>query len=569
MRRAPFLLLSLFALAAAAVPLARGATAEHDYARHAVAADNAEASQAGLEILKQGGTAADAAAATMLALGVASPSGSGLGGGGFALYYEAKTKTLTFLDFRETAPAAASADMFERREDDDEETAADRSRHGGLAVGVPGEAAGVAELVKRFGKLPLKDVVQPARRLAEEGFGLTEHSAKMLGYMWPLVSKDPVVKGWPQELTAGTQLKNPALAKTLARLGSQGRRGFYQGPVARALVTETRKRGGVLTLADLKAYEVKEREPVVGEALGYRFVSSPPPSAGGYTVVQSLQLVDRWTAGDADMPRAARWHALAESFKGAYLDRERYFGDPDHADMPLDALSETGRLEERASRFRPQLAQPAEAYAVPLPDAPVEPAVHPDNAGTSHLCVVDGEGNIASVTTTVNLAFGAGFSAAGLWLNDEMDDFARQVGKDNAFGLVGGAPNLPGPGKRPISSMSPTIVMKDDAPVLCVGASGGSRIITAVAQVALYVLRGGLHPDQAVAAPRIHHQAHPSSLQVRGLTEEDLAGLRARGHEIENMRYSASVQAIAIDRDAERPLRAASDPSKGGEPAGE
>jgi len=235
--------------------------------------------------------------------------------------------------------------------------------------------------------------------------------------------------------------------------------------------------------------------------------------------------------------------------------------------VPLSELNDPVRQAARATRFHPGLALPAEVYAMPLAQK-TAPATQADNRGTSHLCVVDAEGNIASVTTTVNLAFGSRIGVAGLWLNDEMDDFAREVGKNNAFGLVGGAPNLPAPGKRPLSSMSPTIVFKDGAPVLCVGGSGGSRIVTAVEQVALYVLRDGMHPAQAVTAPRLHHQAEPEQVDARDLPADISAELVARGHAIKATQWAAHVQAVRIGAPGSQRLAAASDPQKGGLPAG-
>ncbi|HKO93589.1 MAG TPA: gamma-glutamyltransferase, partial [Polyangiaceae bacterium] len=263
-----------------------------------------------------------------------------------------------------------------------------------------------------------------------------------------------------------------------------------------------------------------------------------------------------------------RAHALIESWKGPYLDRQRYFGDPDHVDLPLAALRDPARIKTRAERFQRAKAAAANVYDLPLPE-PSAPARPQGDRGTTHLCVVDAEGNVASVTTTINLVFGAGIQVAGLWLNNEMDDFAREVGKANAFGLVGGAPNLPGPKKRPISSMSPTIVFEGEQPVLCVGGSGGSRIPTAVEQVALYVLEDGLHPTAAAEAPRLHHQADPERVDVRGLPEPLMQALKQRGHNVAIANFSAHVQAIRIGAPGPERLLAGSDPNKGGEPRGE
>jgi gamma-glutamyltranspeptidase/glutathione hydrolase len=550
-------------LALAFAPISRSADGPA-YSKYAVAADHTDASAAGAAMLKAGGNAADAAAATMLALGVVSPTGSGLGGGGFALYYRASDKSLTFLDFRETAPSAATPDMFAARPGESAEAAAARSRQGALAVGVPGEPAGIAELVKRFGKKPLTEIVQPAEQLARGGFAVSDHTAKLVALVAGK-NTDPLLRGvFGEAALKSRRATNPALASTLQQFGREGPRVFYTGAISKQIVATAKQHGGILSAQDLASYKVVERQPLRAKRLGYDWATAPLPSAGGYTIMTSLALLERW------LPPAAfasneRLHALIESWKGAYLDRQAYFGDPDFVQVPLDQLNAPERFDTRAAVYHPALALPSVAYTQPLPKLPPA-AKTPDNRGTSHLCVVDSEGNVASVTTTVNLLFGSGISVAGLWLNDEMDDFAREVGQENAFGLVGGAPNLPGKGKRPTSSMAPSIVFEGDKPVLCVGGSGGSRIPTAVEQVALYILKDGLHPVQAVAAPRVHHQADPQQAEVKGMAAGVSEELVKRGHKVVDTQWSAQVQAIRI---ADGRLEAASDPGKGGEPRGE
>jgi gamma-glutamyltranspeptidase/glutathione hydrolase len=564
----PRLALPLVALAlavAAARPLPRSRADEGPaYAEYAVAADHPEASAAGAEILAAGGNAADAAAATMLALGVASPHSSGLGGGGFALYYRASDKSLTFLDFRETAPAATTAETYRAKPGDTEEQAAERSQRGGLAIGVPGEPAGIAELVSRFGTLPLSAIVVPAEKLARDGFAVSDNTVRSLGRMKD-VAFATTVFGLKPEPRA--RVRNVALADTLRRFGKEGAPLFYRGKVARDILAATKRAGGLLTPQDLAAYKVVAREPLRGKALGFDWATAPLPSAGGYTILESLLLLERWLPSDAHWRSPERLHALVESWKGSYLDRQAYFGDPDHVKVPMAALTSEARRAARAERYHPALAQPPGAFAVPLPEEPPL-ARQPDNRGTSHLCVVDREGNVAAVTTTVNLGFGSHVAAAGLWLNDEMDDFAREVGRDNAFGLVGGAPNLPGPGKRPISSMSPTLAFRDGSPVLCIGGSGGSRIPTAVEQVALYALRDGMSPMQALVAPRLHHQAEPPLVDVRDLSPAQIGELTRRGHSVRESPWSAHVQLIRIGASGPSRLMPGSDPHKGGAPAG-
>ncbi len=580
MRRAPWLpLLAILPLALAALgqgPAAPVTSAVFEH--YAVAADHPLASAAGAEVLAAGGNAADAAAATMLALGVVSPASSGLGGGGFALYYRASDRSLHYLDFRERAPAAASAEMFARREGEDDRTAANRSRVGGLAVAVPGEPAGIEALVTRFGsgRVTREAIVAPAIRYATDGFEASDAVAQYSGRVADALRRDPALgRGFPagaSGIAEGQRLTNPEQARSLRELASRGAEAFYRGRIAREIVRRVRAQGGILTLEDLAAYEVAVREPLVAEHFGYRWAMAPPPSAGGVTMHASLAMLERvlperFRHADSALFR----HALVESWKGPYADRPLSLGDPYHVQVPTAALIGAARADQRARVFHPTLAQPSSRYDLPLPGRDVRPAVQGSDAGTSHLCVVDEEGNVAAITTTVNLLFGARFTAAGIVMNDEMDDFAREVGLPNAFGLVGGAPNLPGPGRRPVSSMSPTIVLSPDgAPLLCAGGAGGSRIITAVEQVALFTLLFGDSPDEALARRRVHHQSDPATLYVEeGLDPAILAELVARGHAITDLEHSAIVQAIGISRDGGRlRLVAASDPRKGGRPAG-
>ena len=556
------------------------------FAHEAVAADHPLASEAGAAILAAGGTAADAAAATMLTLGVANPASSGIGGGGFALYYRASDQSLTFVDFRERAPSSATPEMYEG-----EELArgwAERfpegrlrtpSQIGGLAVGVPGEAAGIAALVERFGRKSLAEIAAPAIRLAREGVEPSAATQRMGEAFGAQLRADPELRRWFAEgdpFAAGGRLVQPRLAQTLERFARQGKRGFYTGPTARAIVAAVRRAGGSMSMEDLADYEVVIREPLSATHFGLRWVTAPPPSAGGFTMLQSLAVLEalptRWRPIEAsrngeDPRTAAFFHALAESWKGPFADRQRYFGDPDHVTLPLDRLRDPARIQARATIFHPTLARPAERYALPL-QADEPEIVQPDNAGTSHLCVVDREGNVASITTTVNLPFGARVGANGVVLNDEMDDFARAVGEANAFGLVGGAPNLPGPGKRMVSTMSPTIVFgADGRPALCAGASGGSRIVTATQQVAMNLLLFGMSAEAAMG-PRVHHQGAPDALrieEVAPIADELQEELRTRGHTIEPIHNVANVQAIHITAEG---LVAISDPRKGGRPAG-
>lgn len=581
MRKLPlvFRFAALGALTFALLGQAESESTELAYREHAVAADHPLASEAGAEVLAAGGNAADAAAATMLALGVVSPASSGLGGGGFALYYRASDQSTHFIDFREEAPSAATAEMFARREGDTDDQAANRSRAGGLAVGVPGEPAGVMALIDQFGSgdVTRSQIVAPALRHAQEGYEASPIFERFTRWIGAEMRRDPVFSTWFPEgsdvIPPGHRIRNPAHARSLQQLAARGAEPFYRGAIAREIVRRVREEGGVMTMADLAAYEVRMREPVSGTYFGHRWVSSPPPSAGGVTMLSSLALLERWLPAPHRQADSAFFrHALAESWKGPYTDRHHYLGDTDHVDVPIAALLEGERADARAARFHPMLAQRAEHYDLPLAGRETRPAQPGGDHGTSHFCVVDAEGNIASVTTTVNLPFGARFTAAGIVMNDEMDDFAREVGEPNAFGLVGGAPNLPGPGRRPLSSMSPTIVFDPSGqPILCVGAAGGSRIITATQQAALFGVLFGDSPGAALARRRVHHQGIPRTLRYEeGMDEATLRGLRARGHDLESVDHSAVVQMIRIVRgeDGRVQILAASDPRKGGRPAG-
>jgi gamma-glutamyltranspeptidase/glutathione hydrolase len=551
------------------VGLAADSPSEHSgvFAHEAVAADHYDASEAGAEVLRAGGNAADAAAATMLALGVVNPASSGLGGGGFALYYDASDGTLSFLDFRERAPRASSQEMFASEGERPPGPANAPSQLGGLAAGVPGEPAGIEMLVRRFGKLPLREVVAPALRLAEDGFTVSDALARMGEAFDVQLREDTVMSKW--DLRPGAVLRRPALARVFRAFAQGGASQIYGGIIGREIIDAVREAGGVMTLDDLRAYRVRTRAPLETEAFGFRWVTAPPPSAGGFTMIQSLSILER-AVGDAPSRGAPLLHAMAESWKGPFLDRQRYFGDPDYVILPMQQMLDPARIERRAELAAQDHAAPSAAYEMPV-EWTRRRASSPDNTGTTHLCVVDADGNVASVTTTVNLPFGARFTAGGIVMNDEMDDFSRGGGKANAFGLVGGHRNLPGPFKRPVSTMSPTIVLENAEPVLCAGASGGSRIVTATQQVAMNILLHGMEADEAVAAPRIHHQGIPDALRVESIAPLDSAlqaELVARGHTIKPIHNVANVQAVHIDREPELRLHAASDPRKGGRPAG-
>jgi len=534
-------------------------------AKGAVAADAAQASRAGAEILARGGNAVDAAIATALALGVVHPMSSGLGGGGFLVVWNAKEKAAYTLDFRETAPAAATRDMYVK-------TPA-ASRVGGLAVGVPGEPAGLVEASRRWGKLPLTEVVKPAVALARDGFIATRAFATAVAVVSGMKRFTPAPDDPLAQLLApggkpvveGQRVRRPELAATIERLGAVGRRDFYSGDTARAIVEAVQAKGGILTLADLAAYQPVAKPALAGSFRGHTVYAMPPP-AGGITALEALQILDaRPPSPPTAAGSSAHLHALAEAFKHAFADRARLLGDPAFVKVPTDKLASPLYARALAARITDGGVGPRDSYGDP--DAARIPAQPPRDKGTSHLCVVDGEGNVAALTTTVNLYFGSGVVAgsSGVLLNDEMDDFAAQPGVPNAFGLVGAEANAIAPGKRPTSSMSPLILVKDGRAVLCAGASGGPFIVTGTVQAVVNAIDFKMDAMQAVSAPRLHAQWIPETVAVeRDVPADVREGLVRRGHKLTDVGEDGIVQMILVGKEL---LEAASDPRKGGAPA--
>jgi gamma-glutamyltranspeptidase/glutathione hydrolase len=524
------------------------------------------ASAAGLELLKAGGNAVDAACAAALAIGVVDPFASGLGGGGFALVYLAKTGKVVALDFRETAPMALASGAGGIRP---------WIPQTGRSVGVPGEPAGLDELVRRFGALPFSRCVAPAQRLAH-GFSLSPWLARqiqdeierhpttgssLIGKIFSVTAKAA------GQLCAGDSVARPELAKTLARLRRQGARAFYRGDIARAMVAETTAAGGVLSIEDLAHYTPVERTPLETKFLGRRVVTMPPPSAGGVIIVEALGILsDRIATLQRDrfQPSPAYFHLVAEALKHGFADRARYLGDPDFVHVPLERLLDPSYHHELALRFRPDHVLAHDAYGTPSP-RPAEPA---RDGGTAHISVVDREGNAVALTTTINLEFGARLVAGstGIVLNDEMDDFTPVGDGSDVFSLPGSDANRAAPGKRPVSSMSPTLVLGDKGVEVVAGAAGGPRIVSATLQVLLDVLALGLNAGQAVAAPRIHHQWDPDLFFYEpGVPAEVVHALERIGH-ITKLRPDIG-KANLILRSPDG-LDAAADARSGGAPAG-
>ncbi|MBN2574849.1 MAG: gamma-glutamyltransferase [Deltaproteobacteria bacterium] len=533
----------------------------------AVASDSRIASQVGAEVLEAGGNAVDAACATALALGVVHPFASGLGGGGFALVHLAGRGQTTALDFRETAPRKLVQAIEEG--------------HGipaqsGLSVGVPGEPAGLAEMVRRFGALPFARCVEPALRLAR-GFPASPFLIKqMAGEMErnPATGSELLEKLFDLrgralgDLRVGDRLARPELLATLERLQAGGAKAFYRGRTARALVAAVAAKGGVLARKDLARYAPVMRKPLATKFLGRRILLMPPPSAGGVIIAQALGIVAEQATPNkahAGLPPADYLHLLAEALKHGFADRSRYLGDPGFVAVPLDRLLDPAYHRELSGRFRPDSLLPHEAYGTPLPrrTAPAR------DAGTAHVSVVDRAGNAVALTTTINLEFGSRIVAGdtGILLNDELDDFAQAPGRPDLFALAGGAANRPAPGKRPLSSMSPTIVLGENGVELVAGAAGGPRIISATLQLLLDSLLLGRTAQEAMAAPRVHHQWEPDVLYHEpDLPAALVRALRAKGHHTEPRADIAKANMIVRTKSG---LDAAADPRSGGAPAGQ
>ncbi|HET9553023.1 MAG TPA: gamma-glutamyltransferase [Anaeromyxobacteraceae bacterium] len=537
----------------------------------AIATAHPLASAAGAEALRAGGNAVDAAVAAAFALSVVQNESSGIGGGGFALVWLARERRLTVLDFREVAPAGATRDMFLV----DGQPSPRRSREGGLAVAVPGAVKGYAELARRFGRLPLPRLVEPAARLAERGFAVGRYHAAAAAEALDALRADPAaareflapVKGGPPAPHApGDLLRRPDLSRTLRLLGRDPE-AFYRGPLAARIAAAVASRGGILTAADLSAYRTREREPLRGRYRGHEIASMPPPSAGGAIVIGLLQALE------ADDPAAGGYrpepflHAFVEVEKRLFAERAGTLADP--AFLPT-ADAAARRLVDPA--FDRALRAAVGPRATPSADLAPAPAAEPGGAHTSHVSVVDAEGNAVALTTTVNTFFGAGVvvPGTGSLLNDQMDDFEQAPGVPNAFGLVGTGVNGVEPGKRPLSSMAPTLVFDGEGRVvLAVGSPGGSTIPSTVAQVLLHLLGDRMTLDEALGAPRVHHQWLPDAIQVEpfGLDAATAAALEARGHRIEvRRRPFGNPQAAAIDW-ATGLREAASEPRLEGAPA--
>jgi len=540
--------------------------------RGIVAADHAIASEIGARVLTRGGNAIDAAAATALALGVVNPASSGIGGGGFAVVWVAAEKKAYVYDFRETGPAAIGPDDFRGSGGAIE---AQRSRMGGLAVGVPGEIAGLHRLVTRHGRWSWRQVVLPSAALARDGFQVSGFLARAAGKALPLVPSGRAYDGLRALLAPGgttirrgDTLRRPALAATLLAIARGGPNAFYRGSVGADMVATVHGAGGVLTAADLAGYQVVERSPLWGSWRGLRLATMPLPSSGGVVLLEMLGILERTGIDLAALGAGSSTalHVIAEIEKHGFADRARLLGDDQDGAAISAQLLAPARLAELAARVSQTQVQPHERYG----GAGVTgTGAGTADGGTSHLCVIDADGNAVALTTTVNGYFGAKLvTAGGVVLNNEIDDFAVAPGATNMFGLRQSEHNLVGPGKRPLSSMSPTLIFDGDRVVACVGGSGGPYIISNTFQAILNVFVFGMDVRAAVEVPRVHHQWEPNVLRVEPEIPKDVVdALVKRGHTVTAPEDPSVVQMVRVLADGTK--EAASDPRKGGTPAAE
>jgi len=514
------------------------------------------ASDAGLEVLRGGGNAVDAAVATGFALAVVHPSAGNLGGGGFMLIRTHDGSDI-FLDYREKAPLAATETMYQDAHGNVlPEESLEGSVIGYKSIGTPGSVAGLVHAEKKYGKLGLQRVVAPAIKLAAEGFVLTAEEAEELTD--PDLAKFPDSKRifqrdgnlYKEEET----FKQPELARTLQRIAADPD-SFYHGALAHELVNELQKGGALLTLEDMAQYTVEERTPITGKFHNYTVISAPPPSSGGIVLMSALNILEGFDLAKLG-DRSAQWiHLITEAYRRAYMDRADYLGDPDYNPIPVSQMTAMKYADAWRASIDTKAATASTALVRPegfLPPAPKTPGQrrHESNQ-TTHYSVVDSEGNAVSVTTTLNDTFGSHVTAGslGFLLNDEMDDFAAKEGVPNIYGLIQGPANAIAPGKRPLSSMTPTIVLEDGKLRFVLGSPGGARIITTVANIFLSASEGGLNIQQAVDAPRFHHQYQPDKLFLEaGFSAETMAALQARGYSLAvSEHHWSNGECIAID----------------------
>lgn len=536
---------------------------------------HAEASKVGTQIMQEGGNAVDAAVATGFALAVVHPSAGNIGGGGFMLFRRSNGET-HFLDYREKAPKAAQRDMYL---DANGNVIPNASLIGYKAVAVPGSVAGLVYAQQHWGKLPLRTVMEPAIRLARDGVRLTYEEAQSMHN--EELAKFPESKNIFQRggnfYQQGELFRQPELAHTLTRIAAAPG-DFYKGALAHELAQDVQRGGGLITEQDLAEYEVKERTPIKGTYRGYEVISAPPPSSGGITMLETLNILENYDLGKMGSRSADSIHLTTEAFRRAFYDRAEFLGDPDFSQLPVAQLIDKKYAKAWSQSIDLTHASPSEELRRPsgFGELDRQAALHAPYAGvepenTTHYSVVDAEGNAVAVTTTLNDSFGSRVTAGklGFLLNDEMDDFSSKPGVPNGYGLIQGEANAIAPGKRPLSAMAPTIVAKDGKLLLVLGSPGGPRIISTVANILMGVLDYGLDIQQAVNAPRFHHQWQPDILYMEkfGVSPDTVRLLEARGHKVKQSSYWSDGECIAVDPES-GDLLGAPDGRNGGKAVG-
>ncbi len=552
------LILQLIVLLAAAV-LVQAAPAEGLRPVHAksamVVSVHEQASRVGAEIMRQGGNAVDAAVATGFALAVVHPAAGNIGGGGFMLVRLANGD-VHFLDYREKAPKAATRDMYL---DAQGNVIPNASLIGYKSIGVPGSVAGLVYAENKWGKLGLKKVMEPAIRLARDGVQLTYEEAQSMHDedLAKFPESKRIFQRDGQLYQPGELFRQPELARTLERIAAKPD-DFYKGAMAQELAAEVQRGGGLITAQDLAEYQVKERQPIRGVYRGYEVISAPPPSSGGITLLETLNILEGYDLSKMGNRSADAIHLTAEAFRRAFYDRAEFLGDPDFTQLPVPQLID--KKYAVAWRESLDLARASDSKDLRRPsgfgelDRPAElrrPYVGPEHGNTTHYSVVDPQGNAVAVTTTLNDSFGSCVTAGklGFLLNDEMDDFTSKPGVPNGYGLIQGEANAIGPGKRPLSAMAPTMVLKGGKLFLVLGSPGGPRIISTVANILMGVVDFGLDIQQAVNAPRFHHQWEPDLIFMEsvGISPDTIKLLEARGHKVKLQGYWSDGECIAVD----------------------
>ncbi len=523
-----------------------------------VAAQNKLSAQAGAEILAAGGNAVDAAVAVGFSLAVTLPRAGNLGGGGFMLIHDAANDAEIAIDYREMAPLGASRDMYLDASGDVDPA---RSKFSHLASGVPGTVAGLYHAHRQYGRLPWMRLLQPAIRQAHDGIIVSHDLAELLKARKESLCRAEAACGYFYKkdgvpYAAGERLRQKDLARTLKLIARRGPEAFYEGAIAELIAAEMERGGGLVDLPSLAAYKPAVRDVVRGEYRGYEIVTMPPPSSGGVHLVQMLNILEHFPVADLGAGSADNVHLLAEVARLAYADRSKHLGDPDFYPVPVAWLTSKDYARELAAGIDMQKAARS---------TDVAPGVvpRPESEDTTHFSVMDKDGNVVSNTYTLNFSFGSGIAVAGagFLLNNEMDDFVSKPGVPNAFGLLGGEANSVQPLKRPLSSMTPTIVFANGEPWFATGSPGGSRIITSVLQMLVNVIDHGMNMAEASSAPRMHHQWFPDVLQLEsGFSPDTVRLLRERGHEVRDTRYSMGSLQTAGYRDGV--FRGASDPRR-------